>query len=148
MTALKDSKLLRIRILTEWTHPSNFGMVMVMFVHHFTKEGTMSMTTLGIDIAKNVFHVHGRDAAGRPVFQKRFSRAALNKFMANLPSCRVGMEVCDGANYWSRTLQAICEAVLRPTMRFVTPKPSPAITTSARIKRSCTEARSNFVRNK
>ena len=108
----------------------------------------MSMTTLGIDIAKNVFHVHGRDVAGRPVFQKRFSRAALIKFMANLSRCHVGMEVCGGANYWSRTLQAICEAVLRPTMRFVTPKPSPAITTSARIKRSCTEARSNFVRNK
>jgi len=111
----------------------------------------MSMTTLGIDIAKNVFHVHGRDAAGRPVFQKRFSRAALIKFIANLSRCRVGMEVCGGANYWSRTLQAlghdvhlispqfvkpyvktnksdfndaeaICEAVLRPTMRFVTPK--------------------------
>ena len=111
----------------------------------------MSMTTLGIDIAKNVFHVHGRDAAGRPVFQKRFSRVALIKFMANLSRCRVGMEVCGGANYWSRTLQAlghevrlispqfvkpylksnkndfndaeaICEDVLRPTMRFVTPK--------------------------
>lgn len=54
----------------------------------------MSMTTLGIDIAKNVFHVHGRDAAGRPVFQKRFSRVALIKFMANLSRCRVGMEVC------------------------------------------------------
>ncbi len=111
----------------------------------------MSMTTLGIDIAKNVFHVHGRDAAGRPMFQKRFSRAALVTFMANLPSCRVGLEVCSEANHWSRTLQAlgydvrlispqfvkpyvksnkndfndaeaICEAVLRPTMRFVPPK--------------------------
>ena len=111
----------------------------------------MSMTTLGIDLAKTVFHVQGRDVAGRPVFQKRFSRAALVKFMANLPSCRVGLEVCSGANHWSRTSQAfghdvrlispqfikpyvktnkndfndaeaICEAVLRPTMRFVTPK--------------------------
>jgi len=111
----------------------------------------MSITTLGIDLAKNVFHVHGRDAAGRPVLQKQFSRAALVKFMAILPSCRVGLEVCGGANYWCRTLQAlghevrlispqfvkpyvksnkndfndaeaICEAVLRPTMRFVTPK--------------------------
>ena len=90
MTALKDSKLLRIRILTEWTHPSNFGMVVVMCVHHFTKEGTMSMTTLGIDIAKNVFHVHGRDAAGRPVFQKRFSRAALNKFYGQPPQLSCG----------------------------------------------------------
>ena len=56
----------------------------------------MSMTTLGIDLAKTVFHVQGRDVAGRPVFQKRFSRAALVKFMANLPSCRVGLEVASG----------------------------------------------------
>lgn len=67
----------------------------------------MSIATLGIDLAKNVFHVHGRDAAGRPVFQKRFSRAALVTFMANLCSCRVWLEVCSGANHWSRTLQAL-----------------------------------------
>jgi transposase len=135
----------------EWTHPSYFGMVLATRVHHIKEEGAMAIVTLGIDLAKSVFHVHGRDAAGRPVFQKRFSRAALMKFMANLPVCRVGMEVCGGANYWSRTFQAfghdvrlispqfvkpyvktnkndfndaeaICEAVLRPTMRFVTPK--------------------------
>ena len=111
----------------------------------------MSIATLGIDLAKNVFHVHGRDAAGRPVFQKRVSRAALVTFMANLTRCRARLEVCSGANHWSRTLQAlghdvrlispqfvkpyvksnkndfndaeaICEAVLRPTMRFVPPK--------------------------
>lgn len=46
--------------------------------HHFTEEGTMSLTTLGIDIAKNVFHVHGRDAAGRPVFQKRVLTGCLD----------------------------------------------------------------------
>jgi len=67
----------------------------------------MSIATLGIDLAKNVFHVHGRDVAGRPVFQKRFLRAALVKFMANLSRCPVGMEVCGGADYWSRTFQAL-----------------------------------------
>ena len=71
-------------------------MVLAAKVHHFKEEAAMA----------SVFHVHGRDAAGRPVFQKRFSRAALMKFMANLPVCRVGMEVCGGANYWSRTFQA------------------------------------------
>jgi transposase len=135
----------------EWTHPSYFGMVLATRVHHFKEEGAMAIATMGIDLAKSVFHVHGRDAEGQPVFQKRFSWAALMKFMANLPVCRVGMEVCGGANYWSRTFQAfghdvrlispqcvkpyvktnkndfndaeaICEAVLRPTMRFVTPK--------------------------
>lgn len=66
----------------------------------------MAIATLGIDLARSVFHVHGRGAEGRPVFQKRLSRAALMKFMANLPVCRVGMEVCGGANYWSRTFRA------------------------------------------
>ena len=77
----------------------------------------MSMTTLGIDLAKTVFHVQGRDVAGRPVFQKRFSRAALVKFMANLPSCRVGLEVCSGANHWSRTSQAFGHDVALPEIK-------------------------------
>ena len=99
----------------------------------------MSMTTLGIDIAKNVFHVHGRDAAGRPVFQKRFSRVALIKFMANLSRCRVGMEVCGGANYWSRTFQVgeecQCRRSVHELMREALPswllyfRPSPFVIT-------------------
>jgi len=81
----------------------------------------MSITTLGIDLAKNVFQVHGRDAAGRPVFQKRFSWAALVKYMTNLPRCRVGMEVCGGANYWSRIFHAgeVLRYLLPPHMRHM-----------------------------
>jgi hypothetical protein len=52
-------------------------MVLATRVHHFKEEGAMAIATIGIDLAKSVFHVHGRDAEGRPVFQKRFSWAAL-----------------------------------------------------------------------
>ena len=111
----------------------------------------MQVTTMGIDLAKQVFQVHGVDTHGAVVLKKRLTRSALHTFMANLPPCRVGMEVCGGANYWSRRFrayghdvrlmspqfvkpyvksnkndcndaEAICEAVSRPTMRFVVPK--------------------------
>lgn len=108
----------------------------------------MNVTTIGLDIAKNVFQVHGADAKGRVIFKKRLSRSKVLSFFANLPSCLIGMEACAGAHYWARELQAlgheirlmppqyvkayvkrnkhdqadaeaICEAVTRPTMRFV-----------------------------
>ena len=111
----------------------------------------MHVTTIGVDLAKNVFQIHGVDQYGKPVLKKRLSRTGFVQFMAKLPPCLVGMEVCGGANHWSRTLdglghtvklmspqfvkpyvktnkndcndaEAICEAVQRPTMRFVAPK--------------------------
>jgi len=110
-----------------------------------------NVTTLGIDLAKNVFHLHGVDRRGKVVLQKCVSRRALPSLMAKLAPCRVGIETCTGAHYWARVLrgyghtvgmmsaqfvkpyvksnkndrndaEAICEAVSRPTMRFVTPK--------------------------
>ena len=111
----------------------------------------MDATTIGIDLAKNVFQLHGVDAHGKAVFTKRLSRAKLLPFLANLPPCIVGVEVCSSANYWARRFrelghevrqispqfvkpyvktnkndyndaQAICEAVSRPDMRFVPSK--------------------------
>lgn len=108
----------------------------------------MHITTLGIDIAKNVFQLHGIDDKGRTILTKRLSRNKLSEFIAQLPSCLIGMEACGGANYWARKFtnfghlvklmspqfvkpyvksnktdrndaEAICEAVTRPTMRFV-----------------------------
>ncbi|WP_344403783.1 IS110 family transposase, partial [Catellatospora chokoriensis] len=108
----------------------------------------MQGTTLGIDLAKNVFQVHGVDAQGRQVFSKALRRSQLRNFVAQLPACRIGMEACGSAHYWARELQAlghevrlmapqfvkpyvktnkndradaeaICEAVTRPNMRFV-----------------------------
>jgi len=106
------------------------------------------VTTIGLDIAKNVFQVHGVDASGTVVLRKRLSRARVLGFFADLPRCVVGMETCSGAHHWARELcrlghdarvmpakyvkpyvktnktdardaAAICEAVSRPEMRFV-----------------------------
>jgi transposase len=108
----------------------------------------MQITTIGFDIAKNVFQVHGIDAAEKVVVRKQLRRGQVMKFFAALPPCLVGMEACATAHYWARELtklghevrlmpakdvkayvkrnkndaadaEAICEAVRRPTMRFV-----------------------------
>jgi transposase len=105
-------------------------------------------TTIGLDLAKNVLQVHGIDAAGKVVLRRKLRRAAVLDFFAALPSALVGMEACGGAHYWARELtrlghtarlmppayvkpyvkrgktdaadaEAICEAVMRPTMRFI-----------------------------
>jgi transposase len=107
--------------------------------------------TIGLDIAKSVFQVHGVDSDGAVMIRKRISRAKLLKYFAGLPLCLVGIEACPTAHYWSRQLQAlghivrlmppsyvkaylkrnkndandaaaICEAVTRPSMRFVATK--------------------------
>src|ERR1700751_1503008 len=109
------------------------------------------VSTIGLDIAKSVFQVHGVDVDGTVVIRKRVSRAKLLEFFAALPSCLVGIEACPSAHHWSRALQAlghtvrlmppsyvkaylkrskndandaaaICEAVTRPSMRFVPTK--------------------------
>jgi transposase len=106
------------------------------------------MSVLGIDIAKLVFHVVGMDDAGHVVLRKRLARSELQRFIATLPPLRIGMEACGSAHYWARCFrkhghdvrliapqfvkayvkspkndtrdaEAICEAVTRPTMRFV-----------------------------
>lgn len=111
----------------------------------------MSVQTIGLDIAKNVFQVHGVDAAGRNVLRRRLRRNQVADFFANLPQCLVGIEASGGAHYWARVLrraghevrlmapqfvkpyvkankndardaEAICEAVGRPSMRFVPAK--------------------------
>jgi transposase len=108
----------------------------------------MNVTTAGIDLAKNVFSVHGVDTHGKPVLKKTLSRGKLLECFANLPPCLIGMEACSGAHHWARALrnlghdariiaprfvipyrksgkndgndaEAICEAVSRPAMRFV-----------------------------
>ncbi len=108
----------------------------------------MKVITIGIDLAKSVFQLHGVDSKGRTVLRKRLSRAQLPGFLANLPRCVVGMEACASAHHWAREIQklghdvrlvnprfvkaylksnksdpndaeAICEAAGRPSMRFV-----------------------------
>jgi len=106
------------------------------------------ITTIGLDIAKSVFQVHGIDATGEVVLRRRLTRARVVPFFAKLAPCLVGIEACASAHYWARELkklghdarlmppsyvkpyvkrqkndtadaEAICEAVSRPTMRFV-----------------------------
>jgi transposase len=108
----------------------------------------MDITTVGIDLAKQVFQVHGVGSRGTVSVRKQLRRAEVAKFFATLPPCLVGMEACGSAHYWARRIQeyghtvklmapqfvkpyvkgnkndaadaaAICEAVSRPSMRFV-----------------------------
>ena len=111
----------------------------------------MSATVIGIDLAKNVFQLHGVDAKGRVVLKRRLRRAELGSFVAQLSIATIGIEACAGAFHWAREFEqhghtvriispqfvkpfirgnkndgndaaAICEAIQRPHMRFVPPK--------------------------
>lgn len=108
----------------------------------------MTLQLIGIDLAKNVFHLHGVDGAGREVFRKRVYRDELLESLRGVSPCRVVMEACGGANYWARSIEslghkpqliapqyvkpfvqrnktdwkdaeAICTAARQPHMRFV-----------------------------
>src|SRR5262245_6006946 len=112
-----------------------------------------AITTIGLDIAKSVFQVHGIDAAGNVIIRRQLKRRYVLLFFEKLPSCLIGIEACASSHYWSRELQAlghtvrlmppayvkpyvkrqkndaadaeaICEAVTRANMRFVATKTS------------------------
>lgn len=108
----------------------------------------MKITTIGIDLAKEVFQIHGVDMHGKTVLRKQLRRSEMARFFANLDPCLIGMEACSSSHHWARKLgefghtvklmspqfvkpyvktnkhdmadaEAICEAVSRPNMRFV-----------------------------
>jgi transposase len=108
----------------------------------------MKITAIGIDLAKNALQIHGVNERGKAVLKKQLKRDQVTAFFANVPPCLIGMEACGSAHYWARRLQsfghdvklmapqfvkpyvktnkndvadaeAICEAVSRPSMRFV-----------------------------
>ena len=108
----------------------------------------MNVTTIGIDLAKSVFQLHGVDADGEIVFRKKLRRSAVLDFLRDVPRCLIGLEACATAHFWGREIgalghevrlippayvkpyvkrqkndaadaEAICEAVTRPSMRFV-----------------------------
>jgi transposase len=66
----------------------------------------MQITTIGLDIAENVFQVHGIDAAEKVAVRKQFRRSKVIAFFEALPPCLVGMEACASAHYWARTVMA------------------------------------------
>jgi transposase len=76
---------------------------------------------LGIDLAKNVFQLHGTNASGKVVLRKRLSRERLMEFMSNLSPCLVGIEACGSAHYWARTFQAMGHTVKMMAPQFVKP---------------------------
>lgn len=131
---------------------------------------SLAVTTVGLDLAKNIFQVHGANERGQVVFRKRLRREQVAVFFANLPPCLVGMEACASAHYWARQLQAlghtvrlmapqfvkpyvksnkndaadaeaIGEAVARPTMRFV-----PVKTVEQQAMLALHRARQRFVK--
>ncbi|MGY4230191.1 transposase [Bradyrhizobium sp. USDA 4503] len=109
------------------------------------------VSIIGLDLAKNVLQMHGADASGAVLFRKKLRRDQVRKFLATQPACTVAMEACASSHYWAREIarlghearliapdyvkpfvkrqkndaanaKAICEAVPRPTMRFVAVK--------------------------
>ena len=69
------------------------------------------VSTIGLDIAKSVFQVHGVDVDGAVVIRKRVSRAKVLEFFKSLPPCLIGIEACPSAHHWSRELQALGHTV-------------------------------------
>ena len=135
----------------------------------------MQIVRIGLDSAKYVFEAHGVDARGKVVLRKTLRRDAVSRFFANVPRCLVGMEASNGAHYWARVLtnlghdvrlinpqfvkpyvksnkndrndaEAICEAIGRPSMRFVPPKSSEQLAIQAvhRIRRRLVTGRARL----
>ena len=81
----------------------------------------MQVTTIGLDLAKNVFQVHGVNAHGKTVLRKQLRREQVAPFFANLPPCLVGIEACASAHHWARKLQALGHTVRLMAPQFVKP---------------------------
>ena len=133
-----------------WMAPSRHWCAKLVAVEDHQQRGPSmnKVTTIGLDLAKSVFQVHGVNEAEQIVLRKRLRRGQVLTFFASLPPCLIGMEACATAHYWARELtafghevrlmppqyvkayvkrnkndaadaEAICEAVRRPSMRFV-----------------------------
>ena len=81
----------------------------------------MDITRVGLDIAKNLFQVHGINQHGKVLLQKQISRDKMLAFFANMPSCLIGMEACSGAHYWARELTRFGHEVKLMAAQFVSP---------------------------
>jgi transposase len=81
----------------------------------------MKITSVGFDLAKQVFQVHGVDELGHGVLKRKLRRAQVAAFFANLPACVVGMEACAAAYYWARKFQGMGHSVRIVAAQFVRP---------------------------
>lgn len=143
-----------LTLVMEWTPTSPNGIKVPKCGSCRPQNGRsvqMKITTIGIDLAKEVFQIHGVDSHGKVAIRKQVKRKDMAKFFANIEPCLIGMEACGSAHHWSRKLggfghtvklmapqfvkpyvktnkndvadaEAICEAVGRPNMRFVPQK--------------------------
>src|SRR5438477_3924444 len=98
--------------------------------HHRGEPSMSEIKTIGLDLAKHVFQVHGVDAAGECVLRKRLRRGQVISFFAQLPRCLVGIEACATAHYWARELQAAGHEVRLMPAQYV----------KAYVKRNKTDA--------
>src|SRR5688572_19716339 len=134
-----------------WTPPTALVCQSGGIEHHLREASMGEASTIGVDLAKSVFQIHGADASGAILFRKKLRRHQVLTFFAAQPPCTVAMEACGSAHYWAREIgrlghhvrlippayvkpfvrrqkndaadaEAICEAAQRPTMRFVAPK--------------------------
>jgi len=80
-----------------------------------------NIKVLGIDLAKNVFQIHGTDAKGKCLLRKRLNRVKLMEFIANLPPCIIGIEACGGSHYWARCFKQYGHEVRMMAPQFVKP---------------------------
>jgi transposase len=95
---------------------------MKFFSNNVKKESPMkNIKVLGIDLAKNVFQLHGTNGQGKCVLRKRLSRKKLKEFLVQLPPCLIGIEACMGAHYWARTLEQMGHTVKMMAPQFVKP---------------------------
>jgi hypothetical protein len=93
---------------------------MVVDATYHQEEPSMSeVTTIGLDLAKHVFQVHGTDASGATVLRKQLRRGQVVAFFAALPRCLVGLEACATAHYWARELQAVGHEVRLMPAQYV-----------------------------
>src|SRR3954471_3881452 len=89
----------------------------------------MEITTVGLDLAKSWFQVHGADAQGRPLLRKKLARGKLLAFFAGLPPCLIGMEACGSAHHWARKLIKLGHEVRLIPPRYVKPSSRATSTT-------------------
>ena len=104
-----------------WMAPvRHLGARMVVGETHHRGEPSMDeIKTIGLDLAKYVFQVHGVDASGAVVLRKRLRRSQVVAFFAGLPRCLIGLEACATAHYWARELQAVGHEVRLMPAQYV-----------------------------